>query len=216
MAGLKAWLLARVRCTRASATKDPDVTAETSRGDSSPSSSSVSTFVNPVVYIDSSGFEWAIKDDVPVRPSHIPDSALFIPFAVRPPRGYLKNQVLTNCEVPETRSPPALSGNLISIHAEQLLKKLRARSMELSETTGAHLRSRSGRHLVRRDLAEKERVALRTESLSTASSSDRLKPPSQRAAAASRSTKSRVSSQSSPVDVKTYLAVRARMAAHRK
>jgi hypothetical protein len=210
-----AWLWARLRCTQTR--KEVDVTANTSRGDSSPSSSSVSSVVNPVVYIDPSGFEWAIRDEVPSRPSHIPDEVMFIPFEVRPQRGYLKNQVLTNCEVPETRSPTAFSGPLISIHTEQLLRKLRARSLELCESTGAHLRSRSGRHLIRRDLAEKERISLRKYSLSTSCSSDRLKPPSQRAAAAaSRSNKSRVSSQSSPVDVKTYLAVRARMAAHRK
>lgn len=178
-------------------------TKGTSRGGESSPTSSLSTVVNPVVYIDREGFEWAIDDGPPTRPNSIPTSALFIPFEIRPKRGYLKNQVLTDCEVPDLRSPLGLSAPRISIHTEQLLRRLRMRSMELSDSTGAHLRSRSGKHLIRRDLAVKrERASSINESVSTTGSSDKLKPPSQRVAAS--------------LDSNTYLAMRARMAAHRR
>jgi hypothetical protein len=210
MAGVMSRFLSRFRCSSNLDIKDRDTTERTSWGDSSPTPSSISTVVNPVALIDAEGFEWAMDDGPPRRPSNIPEGSMFIPFAIRPSRGFLKNQVLTDCEVPDLRSPVAFSGPLISIHTEQVLRRLRARSVEVCESTGAHLRSRSGKHLIRRDLVDKDRE-FTAESISTTTSSDRLKPPSQRIPKSSRT-----SSQSSPVDVKTYLAMRARMAAHRK
>ncbi len=195
------WFVKGFRCGSEEA-KGSNCPSTKGTSESSPTSS-VSTVVNPVVYIDSEGFEWAVDDGAPTRPATIPASALFIPFEVRPKKGYLKNQVLTDSEVPDLRSPLGLNAPRISIHTEQLLRRLRIRSMELSDCTGAHLRSRSGKHLIRRDLAavKRERAASINESISTTGSSDKLKPPSQRVAS---------------LDPNTYLAMRARMAAHRR
>ena len=201
------WIFKKFRCGKTEMVEDskcPSTKGTTSREASScqsPSSSScLSTVLNPVVYIDKEGLEWAMNDGVPDRPPTLAKNALFIPFEIRPRRGFLKNQVLTDCEVPDVRSPvPGSIAPRVSLHTEHILRKLRSRSIEVGESSGAHIRSRSGKHLIRRDLALKRLTTILKESPEY---SDRLKPPSQRVAAG--------------LDVSTYLAMRARMAAHRK
>jgi hypothetical protein len=215
MVAVLSWIGRKLRCGTDRIVERKNDSERTSRGDST-SSSSVSTVVNPVVYIDKEGFEWAVDDGAPERPAWIPSSALFIPIQVRPRKGYLKNQVLTNCEVPDSRSPDRYTGPCLSMHTEQLFRRLRARSADVCETTGAHVRSRSGKHLIRQDLARGRDRARTADSLSTSSSSDRLKPPSERIFGSKNRYAKRNNPQSSPMDIRTYLDMRAKMAAYRR
>ncbi|KAF4710883.1 hypothetical protein FOZ62_008432, partial [Perkinsus olseni] len=52
----------------------------------------------------SPGYEWANSDPPIQRPASFPHNKLFLPVAVRPRRGCLCNQVLTNAEVPSPYS----------------------------------------------------------------------------------------------------------------
>lgn len=109
--------------------------------------------VAPVSLVDAEGFEWAIIDGPPpVRPPWIPKNRPFIPLPVRPKRGFLYNQVLTNSEVPDM-SPLEFSGAQamvpMSLLQEQVLRAFRAAAIDMHYHNGAHVRSFSRRRLLR-------------------------------------------------------------------
>ena len=194
MVTVSSWILEKFRCgSHALNEKEGRIEEEITRDDT-PSPMTCPANIDPVVYVDKEGFEWAINDGPPERPAWIPASCLFIPFEVRPVRGYLTNQVLTNSEIPDIRSPERYSGPCLSIHTEQLFRRLRSRSQEVSDSTGAHVRSRSGKRLIRQDLRKEPCV-------------DRSKPESR------IFTRPRAATS---LDLRTYLDLRARMAACRR
>jgi hypothetical protein len=194
MVTVSSWILEKFRCGSHAPNDKGRIEEEITRDDT-PSPIASSANIDPVVYVDKEGFEWAINDGPPERPPSIPASCLFIPFEVRPVRGYLTNQVLTNSEIPDIRSPERYSGPCLSIHTEQLFRRLRSRSQDVSDSTGAHVRSRSGKRLIRQDLRKDSAV-------------DRSKPENRRDFARPRA--------ATNLDLRTYLDLRARMAACRR
>lgn len=148
--------------------KGPPEDAATDEASSSPVASEAP---DPVVLVDSEGFEWAIDDGPPARPVGLPKDSLFIPFRIRPPRGSLTNQVLTSTEVPEPISPdPADRRVFATLEVEQLRRRLRAAADDVGRYSGSHLRQ-SGK-LVRNDCFD-----MAVESVTTSSTLEFAKVP---------------------------------------
>jgi hypothetical protein len=184
------WLKSKFRCGRAISQKNQPSPFSLGFEDDATepvedSVSDVESFVYPigtetppgtslVSFVDDEGFEWAINDGPPRRPSSIPRETPFIPLKIRPKKGYLKNNIFTETEVPDP-SPIALQVIAMlpmSSAQEQLLRNFRATAIDINYHNGAHIRSHSRRKL-KRNLPGRPRSS--TES--TVSSGNRRKSP---------------------------------------
>ena len=105
-----------------------------------------------VSLVDEEGFEWALNDGPPRRPSYLSNDRLFIPLKIRPKKGYLKNNILTETEVPDPS--PLVASNVVAMlpmsqAQDKLLRSFRAAAMDINYHNGAHVRSHSRRRLIR-------------------------------------------------------------------
>ncbi|KAF4674682.1 hypothetical protein FOL46_004211 [Perkinsus olseni] len=139
------------------------VSEDTTAGDSSPSDTS--SLDDDIREAALQSPEWANSDPPIHRPESYPTAKLFLPVPIRPPPGFLCNQVLTDTEVPPYGlSPVSVPGEDTPVDEDMVatFDRLRFMAIGISETSGLHVRLHYGDRKLVNANSEKYQVILKS------------------------------------------------------